>query len=173
MIFAELLPADEKGIGEMSAMATQIVREHFDPIIGKAQNDYMISQFQTPAAIRGQLEHGYRYFFVKEEQRQIGFLAFYPRGRAMYLSKLYLYKTERGKGYSAQMLAFVIQAAKAAGLDSIELNVNRNNDAVCVYRKLGFQVIRTEKNDIGQGFFMDDLVLRLEIPGSVPVKEKW
>ena len=152
MVFVELAPHDEKGIEEMSAMAREIVREHFDPIIGKAQNDYMIELFQTPAAIRDQLEHGYRYFFVREDDRQIGFLAFYPRKDAMYLSKLYLYKTERGKGYSRKMLEFVIRAAVAAGLDSVELNVNRNNSAVLAYEKLGFHVIRTEKNDIGKGF---------------------
>ena len=112
MIFIELSPDNEKGIEAMSAMATEIVRD--------------------------QLEHGYRYYFVKEDDRLIGFLAFYPKGEVLYLSKLYLYKSERGKGYSRQMLDFVIQAAEAAGLHTIELNVNRNNDAINAYEKLGF-----------------------------------
>ena len=162
MVFIELLPDNEKDIEKMSAMATEIVREHFDPIIGKAQNDYMIALFQTPAAIRDQLEHGYRYYFVKEDDRLIGFLAFYPKEEVLYLSKLYLYKTERRKGYSREMLDFVKQAATDEGLHAIELNVNRDNDAVYAYEKLGFQVVRTEKNDIGNGFFMDDYVFRLD-----------
>ena len=29
--------------------------------------------------------------------------------------------------------------------------------------KLGFRIIRSEKNDIGNGFFMDDYVCRLEV----------
>lgn len=163
MTFEELRPGDEKGINEMSAMATEIVKEHYDPIIGKEQNDYMIKLFQSPAAIREQLEHGYRYYFVRENGQNAGFLAFYPRGDAMYLSKLYLYKSERKKGYSRKMLEFVSQAARAEELKAIELNVNKNNDAVQVYEKLGFQVIRTEKNDIGNGFYMDDYVYRLAI----------
>ena len=41
MNFEQLMPYDENGIKEMSKMATAIVREHYDPIIGKEQNDYM------------------------------------------------------------------------------------------------------------------------------------
>ena len=163
MTFEKLTAGDEAGVAEMSAMATAIVREHFDPIIGSAQNDYMIGLFQTPEAIREQLEHGYRYFFVREEGKNIGFVAFYPRDGAMYLSKFYLYREERGKGYARPMMDFVIRYAREAGLPAVELNVNRNNSAVKVYESLGFSVIREEKNDIGSGFFMDDYVFRLDL----------
>ena len=166
MVFEYLKPEDEAGIAEMSAMATEIVREHFDPIIGKAQNDYMLQKFQTVDAIRDQLAHGYQYYFVLEAGHRVGFLAFYPREEVMYLSKLYLYKTERWKGYSRQMVDFVAGKARNAGLPAIELNVNRDNSAVHAYEKLGFQMIRTEKNDIGEGFFMDDFVFRLELKGE-------
>ena len=163
MEFIRLDAKDEKTVESMSSMAYAIVREHFDPIIGKAQNDYMLEKFQTVSAIRDQLVHGYQYFFVKEEGRTIGFLAYYPKHECMYLSKFYLYKEERGKGYSRKMLDFVIQKTREAGLSCIELNVNRNNDAILAYEKLGFVKVREEKNDIGHGFFMDDFVYRLDI----------
>ncbi|SDI79732.1 hypothetical protein SAMN05421493_12828 [Pseudobutyrivibrio sp. 49] len=56
MKFIELFTNDFKGISKMSHMATEIVREHFDPIIGKAQNDLMISLFQTEESISKQLK---------------------------------------------------------------------------------------------------------------------
>eukprot|EP00833_Pecoramyces_ruminatium_P016415 jgi/Orpsp1_1/1190447/evm.model.d7180000079022.1 len=158
MNYIELFLNQEEKIQEMSMMASSIVKEHFDPIIGEAQNDYMIKKFQTVESIKEQLEHGYRYFFVKKEDKCVGFLAFYPRNNAMYLSKFYLYKNERGKGYSHNMLNFVVEEAKKLNLHSIELNVNKNNSACYAYDKLGFKVIRTEKNDIGSGFYMDDYV---------------
>ena len=163
MEFVRLQPNDEQGVRDMSAMAEKIVREHFDPIIGKEQNDYMIAMFQTPEAIHHQLEHGYRYYFVLEDNRKIGFLAFYPKQDVMYLSKFYLYRSERGKGYSREMLDFVKRNALNEGLKAIELNVNRFNMAVQVYEKLGMHVIRTEKNDIGDGYYMDDYVFRLDL----------
>lgn len=163
MHFEKLTAANRKELEEMSSMATEIVQEHFDPIIGKAQNDYMIGKFQTVDAIREQLEQGYEYFFVNDGEKRIGFLAFYPREEAMYLSKFYLYKKERGHGYSREMLDFVIRNARRRGLVSIELNVNKNNSAIYAYEKLGFAAIRAEKIDIGSGFYMDDYVYSLEI----------
>ena len=161
--FDRLMPGDGAGIAEMSAMASAIVREHFDPIIGKAQNDYMLNMFQTPEAIQHQLDQGCRYYFVRKEGRNLGFLAFYPRESAMYLSKFYLYREERGKGYARPMMDFVVRHARQAGLPAVELNVNRNNSAVNVYRSLGLYVVREEKNEIGSGFFMDDFVFRLDL----------
>ena len=90
----------------MSKLATNIVREHFDPIIGKAQNDYMISKFQTPKSIADALYHGYRYYFVKDGDHIVGFTAFVKKDDEMYLSKFYLKKEERGKDYSRYMLHF-------------------------------------------------------------------
>lgn len=62
--FRKLDESDERGIRVMSTLATRIVREHFDPIIGVEQNDYMLARFQTPEAIAAQLAEGYEYFFV-------------------------------------------------------------------------------------------------------------
>ncbi len=163
MEFRELFADEEEKIREMSQMASAIVKEHYDPIIGPGQNDYMIRKFQSVEAIREQLAQGYRYFFVTREGKNIGFMAFYPRGNAMYLSKFYLYRQERGKGFSRKMMAHVAQEARKAGLKTIELNVNKHNSARSAYEKLGFKVIRKEKNDIGHGFFMDDYVYSLEV----------
>lgn len=170
MRFIELRYEDAQGISTMSQMATSIVREHFDPLVGKEQNDYMLAMFQTEPAIKKQLESGYRYFFVQEDGRNIGFIAFYPKESVMYLSKFYLYKDERGKGYAHQMLDFVIGQSVKIGLNAIELNVNKQNSACQAYDRLGFKVIRSEKNDIGNGFLMDDYVYRFEIDSALTGK---
>ena len=162
MEYIELLVTDEAGISKMSKMATEIVREHFDTLIGKEQNDYMIAMFQTEQAIKEQIENGYKYFFVCDEERTVGFMAFFPKKDAMYLSKFYLYKAERGKGYSHHMLEFVIKNAKQLNLNAIELNVNKKNSACYAYEKLGFKILRSEKNSIGNGFYMDDYVYRFD-----------
>lgn len=162
MIFEILHKSDTEGINEMSRMATEIVRDYYDPIIGKAQNDYMLKLFQTPEAISEQLEHGYSYYFARDNGKNLGFFAFYPRENALYLSKLYLYKDERGKGYARPVLEFLKAKALELGFNRIELNVNRNNDTRFIYEKLGFTVAWEEKNDIGNGFYMDDYVYAIE-----------
>lgn len=162
--FVELDIGDEAGIDRMSALASAIVKEHFDPIIGSAQNDYMIDRFQSPAAVRSLLEQGYRYFFVVDAAgAEIGFITFVARADDMYLSKFYLEKASRGRGYANRMMAFVADAARDAGLDAITLNVNRGNDARFAYEAMGFRIIRTEVIDIGAGFVMDDYVYELKL----------
>lgn len=162
MQFLRLNEHDSQSVNEMSKMATAIVREHFDPIIGKQQNNYMLAMFQTPEAIHHQLQNGYRYYFAKNDNKNIGFLAFYPKKDCVYLSKFYLYQSERGKGYSHAMLDFVKQETLKENLHAIELNVNKHNDACIAYEHLGFHIIKSEKNDIGHGYYMDDYVYRLD-----------
>ena len=156
------IPEDEIPI--LSQIATSIVREHFDPIIGKAQNDYMLEKFQSISAIKEQFQKGYLYYWVKYENKNIGFLGFYPIDNKLYLSKFYLLKEYRGKKISRKMLEFLVNYAKDKGLKSIYLNVNRNNElAIKAYEHLGFVIIREEKNDIGKGFYMDDFVFEYKI----------
>lgn len=163
MLFEVLMPNNEQEIKQMSEMATDILRDYYDPIIGKEQNDYMLKMFQSEEAIRDQLSHGYRYYFVRDDNgKDLGFVAFYPRGNALYLSKFYLYKDQRGKGYARSILEFLKAQAKELDLGRIELNVNRNNDTRFIYEKLGFTVAWEEKNDIGSGFYMDDYVYALD-----------
>lgn len=159
MDYIKITLDEPHAIQELSQFAMSIVREHFDPIIGTAQNDYMMERFQTVEAIKKQLKDGYQYYVIRDaKQKRIGFLAFYRRKDEMYLSKFYLQKEQRGKGFSKDMLQFVIEQTKKEGLSSITLNVNRENDAALAYEKLGFVKVREEKNDIGNGFFMDDFV---------------
>lgn len=172
--FEHVRAGQTQKIEDLSALATDIVREHFDPIVGKEQNDYMIGLFQTPQAIARQIDEGYEYSFVcppgttgtePPEVRRIGFVAFVPRGAGeLYLSKFYLRADQRGRGYSHDMLEFVKREARRLGCSYITLNVNRNNyQAILAYEHLGFSKVREERNDIGHGFVMDDLVYELPV----------
>lgn len=164
MEFKKIELSDKASVKKLSQTASEIVKEYYDPIIGARQNDYMIEKFQSVSAITHQLETGYQYYLVLEKGEILGFLAFYPRGNALYLSKFYLYQEKRGKGYARKMLAFLTEAAKKEHCQAIELNVNKNNNTTVIYEKLGFQKIRSEKNDIGNGFYMDDYVYQLVLP---------
>lgn len=164
MIYTKIDINDSKSVSVLSKLASKIVKEHFDPLIGSQQNDYMIQKFQSVTAIKEQLQHGYQYFFVcDDENKKAGFLAFYKRGNEVYLSKFYLKKEYRGMGISKDMLKFVILKTKEIKLNSIVLNVNRDNSAIYAYEKLGFKKIREEKNEIGHGFIMDDFVYEYKI----------
>ncbi len=168
MNYIEVIISDINEIKEMSNLASTIVKDHYDPILGETQNDYMVDKFQSVTAIKEQLEKGYSYYFVVNKGGlKVGFIAFYPREDHIYLSKFYLHKDYRGKGISRDMLHFVIARTKETGLNSIILNVNKYNDiAISAYEKLGFIRIDEEKNDIGNGYYMDDFVYKYSLADS-------
>ena len=165
VIFVPVALQDEKKVRELSALASAIVKEHYDPLLGSEQNDYMIQMFQSVPAIKKQLENGYRYDLVcLRNGKAICFVGYYPKDAdEMYISKFYLHKDYRGKGISRKMLEFVIGECRKQGLHQITLNVNKYNDAILAYEKLGFTRLRSEVNDIGHGYVMDDYVYLYKI----------
>ncbi len=159
MVFCELFENENDYIKEMSVLASKIVKEYYDPIIGSEQNDYMIQKFQSYESIREQLSKGYRYFFVIDDENcKIGFIAVIQQDKGLYLSKFYLEKAARGKGYARLMMNFVIENARKNHSRSVSLNVNKYNESRFIYEKLGFRQVRKEKIDIGGGYYMDDFV---------------
>ncbi len=165
MKYKELRLSDTSEIKEMSGLASAIVKDHYDPILGETQNNYMIDKFQSVAAIKNQLENGYKYYFVTSHDGvKVGFIALLEKEDHMYISKFYLHKDYRGKGISRDMLQFIIEKADEAGFESIILNVNKyNHIAIRAYEKLGFTKIKEEKIDIGMGYYMDDFVYKYSI----------
>ena len=161
--FEELRAGEAKRIGEIAALAKLIWKEYYDPLLVDGQNDYMIALFLSPEAIGEQLEERKRWFFVRYGGEDIGFICFYPIEGAMYLSKFYLRADMRGRGFGRGIINFVADEAKRCGMNAIELNVNKYNATTTIYEKLGFVRIRSEKNDIGHGYYMDDYVYRLQL----------
>lgn len=161
----KLSPTDETLINDLASLAAEIWKEHYDPIIGAEQNDYMIEKFQSSAAIKEQLEDNVSYCLIcTDSGEKSGFIAFYPRETELYLSKFYLHKSQRGQGMARQMMDFVINEARKINASSVTLNVNKGNDlAIAVYEKLGFRKIRSEKIDIGSGWYMDDYVYEYKL----------
>ena len=158
--FRKVNGTDKITIDTLSVLASEIVKRHFDPIIGAAQNDYMIAKFQSADAITRQLAAGYRYYLVAVNRKNVGFMAFFPKNEKMYLSKFYIRAENRGQGIARKMFDFVRQETDKEKLSAIFLNVNRNNTAVInIYEHFGFRKVREEKNDIGNGYVMDDFVL--------------
>ena len=77
----------------------------------------------------------------------------------MFLSKLYIKKEFRHKGYGA--LAF--DKIKSLGYPRIRLTVNKNNkNTINAYLKYGFKTVDEDVTDIGSGFVMDDYIMEYQ-----------
>ncbi len=145
-------------IKQVVKLAQKIWHEHYTPIIGKDQVVYMLDKFQSEEAIFAQIEDEcYIYHLLCKESAAIGYFSYQIRSGSLFLSKIYLLDTERRKGYSRKIVAFLEKIAKDYEIDRITLTVNRHNDdTITAYRKLGFRITGTQVQDIGADFVMDD-----------------
>lgn len=144
---------------EVEALAKIIWREHYTPIIGAKQVDYMLEQMQSRAAISQQIElEGYHYFLLNDTDGQrVGYFGLVPKAPELFLSKLYVIASERRKGFGKHAIKFVESLARARGFSKVFLIVNKHNTgSIAAYKKLGFVITGSVVTDVGEGFFMDD-----------------
>ena len=147
----------------IARLANEIWREHYAPIIGTEQVDYMLAKFQSAEQIREDIKRNdYIYFTAKyiKSGEIIGYCASQPKEDYLLLSKLYIRKDYRGKGVARSFLDEVIALCLEYRFDKIRLTVNKyNENSITAYKKMGFETIDSIKTDIGNGFFMDDFVM--------------
>ncbi len=141
----------------IAQMADIIWREHYTPIIGKAQVDYMLEKFQSAHAISRQVSEKMFYAIIRNEDLPIGYLAIQKRGPELFLSKIYLLSEYRGHGHGKTAMEFIAKKALDYNCDRIALTVNKNNHrSIQAYSKMGFENTGALVTDIGGGFVMDD-----------------
>jgi Acetyltransferases len=155
-----LIQTDEQ-IELVSRLADEIWNEHYGAILTKEQIEYMVDRFQSPAAIADQARRGgYFYYLLVSETEPVGYMAVKPEEGKLFLSKFYIRKAHRGKGYASRAFEYLEEICKERGLTAIWLTVNRRNDgSIAVYEKKGFRTVRTQVADIGNGYVMDDFVM--------------
>ena len=141
----------------VETLAKEIWTEHYVPIIGKEQVDYMLDRIQSKRAIAEQIKTGSLYFLIEEGHHFIGYIAVQPKGEELFLSKIYIKFSKRRKGYGKKAIRFAERLAKEKGLKKIILTVNKKNiDAIKAYEKVGFSNCGPLIQEIGCGFIMDD-----------------
>jgi ribosomal protein S18 acetylase RimI-like enzyme len=146
-------------------IADEIWHEHFITILTEDQIDYMVDKFQSISAMTKQMvNEGYEYYFIVVNGEEIGYTGIKKDVDKLFLSKLYLRREHRGKGYASAVFEQLKEISRLRDLNRIWLTVNRNNEVtISVYKKKGFETIRTQVTDIGEGYVMDDYVMELKI----------
>lgn len=161
-----IVSVNEKHMIEVvAALAAEIWTEHYTPIIGSKQVEYMLDLFQSRSAISKQIDGNSLYFLIKDADQYVGYFVIEPKGSVLFLSKFYVKSSQRGKGHGKGAMGFIEELAIKKGLIKIALTVNKNNiSAIDIYHKLGFINTGPIITDIGNGFMMDDFILEKELP---------
>lgn len=152
-----ILATSKEHFNVIAKLAHIVWHEHYTPIIGKAQVEYMVAKFQTAKAMQKQAKEGYEYYIIKLDVGNVGYLSIKKNKNDLFLSKIYLLKEFRGKKIGKTAFNFIENKAKMYQCKTVTLTVNKNNsNTIKAYEKSGFKNIEALVMDIGNGFVMDD-----------------
>ncbi|WDZ98998.1 GNAT family N-acetyltransferase [Mucilaginibacter sp. SJ] len=138
----------------------------YSPILEHEQIAFMLGEIYSTEKITKQVkENQQTYLLLEEEGNPVAFAAYSPREEnpeVYKLQKLYCLPQTQGKGYGKVLINEVAQKTKDAGKKTLELNVNRYNNAKSFYEKMGFTIAYEEDIAIGK-YWMNDYVMRKEL----------
>lgn len=150
------------GHDEISRLAKTIWHEHYTPLIGAAQVEYMLERGYTPIALAREQAAGARLLLAHEYGQAVGFAGWSPDADDpvhAWLDRLYVLDSARGRGVASALIARIVD--DLATRDQLSLRVNRHNSgSIRAYERLGFRILHTDVKDIGDGFVMDDYIMQ-------------
>jgi GNAT superfamily N-acetyltransferase len=131
-------------------------------IISQDQIDFMLDWMYSDDSLADQFNKGHQFYIANLTGYDIGFCSVSKEeGSAHKLNKLYVLPIAHGTGAGKALLNKAIEVAKSENSTSLFLQVNKHNNAYTFYLKNGFLKESEFKFDIGNGFFMDDYVMRI------------
>ncbi len=150
----------DEDIKAISELASIIWHEHFPSIISDEQIDYMVEKFQSYEAIKAAVENdGYRYYMMYHDGDLCAYLGFHDEGGGtIFISKVYVRADKRRMGIATRLMEKLHEEYPET--KKWYLTVNRgNNGSIHMYEKYGFEIVREQCADIGNGFVMDDYIM--------------
>jgi GNAT superfamily N-acetyltransferase len=145
-------------------LADKTWRIAYEEILSPAQLEYMLELIYSEASLQKQFATGHHFLILEEDGKPIAFADYNHLKENIYkLQKIYALPEQQGKGIGKLLINHVIERVKEKGATVLLLNVNRYNKAKQFYEHLGFKVISEEDIDIGEGYFMNDYVMSLNL----------
>lgn len=130
--------------------------EVFEPIIGIEQVSYMLATYQSQETIAAEIQAGVAYFLIDLDGQTIGYCAYEEQADQLFISKVYLLDSLRGRGIARQVFAWLENIAHQANKPKLHLHVNRYNQrAVAVYQHFGFKIVNEIDTPLGDYLLTD------------------
>lgn len=168
--FVEVATDDDRC--KLADLAAEIWNEYWPAHIGQEQTDYMVRNFQSlPAIERDMAQNAYEYWFVVSDEEDgtskvVGYTGGHvePETNRFFVSKIYLLKEHRGRGFARKTVQFYDDLCRERRLGAMYLTVNKHNElGVRAYKGTGFSIIDAVVTDIGNGFVMDDYIMERSV----------
>ena len=156
MLFELVDTKDE--LKQIEFMASIIWPIAYKDVLSADQIKYMLNKYLTLDAILANIDDGYTYVIIHDEDNKMGFMAYKLMDTQCFLSKLYILPNFQNQGIARKVIEY-LQAFKLP----ITLTVNKHNyNAYQKYLHMGFTVYDSVVTDIGNGYVMDDYCMVLK-----------
>ena len=148
-------------------LAQQIFPVTYKDILTPEQTAYMMEWMYSLDNIRKQMEEeGHVYFLAYKECEAVGYVSVEQQGEIYFTCRRFMYShitkcTICGSFLFREAIRYIKEVHP--GPCVMELNVNRNNKALQFYEHMGMQKLREGDFPIGNGYYMNDYIMGLEI----------
>lgn len=158
------LKQDELSIVHEIAHATW--PDTFKDILSQEQIQYMLNWMYDLKQLENQFNQGHQFYVAELEEMPVGFIGIepnYPEKGITKIHKIYILPNKQGLGIGKKLIEYVKELSIQSEMEGLLLNVNRFNKAVDFYNAIGFYIVFEENIDIGNGFLMEDYVMKLDL----------
>jgi len=156
----------ENDVNALVPIAHEIWSDHFKTMFDSETLPKLIEGAQSKRAILSQIEDGYQYFFINQDDKRIGYFAYkidQPENE-LSLSKIYVYSDKRGKGVGRKVLNHLEKLSLDAGISKIVLTVNHNNtNSIKTYERWGFSNLGLIKRQFENGLVVEDIKMEKSV----------
>lgn len=161
-----IIPCEIDELKHVQSIAYRTWPDTFGKILSTAQIEYMLNWMYSLETLEKQLKDGHVFFLAEEGGEKLGFtgLELNSQPGKTKIHKIYILPSAQGKGIGKALFQKIKQLAKENHQTNLTLNVNKyNQSAIDFYLHSGFEEIRREVIDIGNGYVMDDIVYELKL----------
>lgn len=133
----------------------------YGQILEAGQIRFMLDTMYSIEALSEQQENGVIFLLAERDEESVAFAGYAaaPAEGKLSIHKLYVHPAEQGRGTGRTLIHYIEQVAQSMGINTLELNVNRNNKALQFYQRVGFEIFREEDIPYYQ-YWMNDFILR-------------
>ena len=168
----EIKRAGNNDLQTIHDMAEIVFRQTYRSILSPEQMEYMMDWMYSLPNLEKQVSLEHTYYIAWGGVEPLGYVSVRKDSvdtdgtEIWHLEKIYVMPSAQGCGLGLRLLETVkkhVSDNKSAQKARIELNVNRNNPAVGFYKKQGLTILRQGDFLIGNGFYMNDYIMGIDV----------
>ena len=150
-------------------LAWDIFPATYRQILSPEQIDYMMEWMYSMDALHRQMtDEGHVYLIAYDGggKQAVGYVSIRPDGADIFhLEKIYVLPSMQGTGCGRRLFESAVDCVRSVHPEpfTVELNVNRENPALGFYRHMGMHEERRGDFPIGNGFYMNDYIMAIDV----------